>query len=173
MNRNPWIAAATSTVVALSAATYISIQSPVAANAQGQTLTTDSKPLVAETATGEKSFTIELADDPDERSTGLMFRKDMADDHGMLFVFEQTQPVSFWMKNTPMPLDLVFIGQDGKVRAVRKGEPFSEAAISPGDPVRFVLELKAGTPGMAGIAEGTELRHPAIEQASGRAGLDQ
>ncbi|MBS3649223.1 DUF192 domain-containing protein [Pseudaminobacter sp. 19-2017] len=167
MNRTPWMVAATSSVVALSAAAYLSLQAPLPASAQGQFLETDPTPLIAETSSGERRFTIEVADDPAERSTGLMFRKEMADDHGMLFVFEQTQPLSFWMKNTPMRLDLIFVGQDGKVRAVRQGEPFSEAAISPREPVRFVLELKAGTAEKTGIVDGTELRHPLIDRASG------
>lgn len=136
---------------------------PAHSENQGQTLPTDPVRLIAETRSGEKSFSIEVADDASERSTGLMFRETMADDHGMLFVFEQTQPVGFWMKNTPMPLDLVFVGEDGIVRAIRQGEPFSEALITPGKPARFVLELKAGTAAKAGIVEGTDLRHPAID----------
>ncbi len=139
------------------------------ATGQGQTLPTDPVPLTAETASGERSFTIEVADEVDERSTGLMFRQTMADDHGMLFVFEQTQPVGFWMKNTPMPLDLVFIGPDGVVRAIGQGEPQSEAVISPNAPVRFVLELKAGTAAKAGIVEGTDLHHPVIDTPAGTA----
>ncbi len=94
-----------------------------------------------------------------------MFRENMADDHGMLFVFDGERDVSFWMKNTPMPLDLVFVGQDGKIRAIKRGEPQSEAIISPGKPVRFVLELKAGTTAKDGIEDGDLLRHPAIAHA--------
>jgi len=71
------------------------------------------------------------------------------------------------MKNTPMPLDLIFIGQDGKIRAIKKGEPQSEAIISSGLPVRFVLEFKAGTAAKNGIEYGDLLRHPAIGTASG------
>lgn len=124
------------------------------------------EPLIAETDEGERSFTIEIADDPGERSRGLMFRQEMDEDHGMLFVFEESQPVGFWMKNTPLPLDLVFIGQDGKVRAIERGEPFSEAPITPGEPVQFVLELNAGTAAEAGIENGDLIRHPAISQAA-------
>jgi uncharacterized membrane protein (UPF0127 family) len=91
----------------------------------------------------------------------------MADDHGMLFVFEIQQQVSFWMQNTPMPLDLIFVGQDGKIRAVKHGEPQSQAIISPGVPVRFVLELKAGTAAKYGIGYGDLLRHPAVGTVSG------
>src|SRR5690606_4833386 len=100
-----------------------------------------------------------------ERAAGLMFRESMKDDHGMLFIFGQTQIAGFWMKNTPMPLDLIFIGPDGRVKAILPGEPFSEAPISPQVPVRFVLELKRGTAERQGIAVGDLLRHPAMAVA--------
>jgi uncharacterized membrane protein (UPF0127 family) len=82
----------------------------------------------------------------------------------MLFVFDDQQEVGFWMKNTPMPLDLIFISKNGTVTAIRKGEPFSEALITPGEPVRFVLELKAGTAAKNGLARGDKVRHRAIDQ---------
>jgi uncharacterized protein len=136
---------------------------------QAMMLPVDQAPLVAQTADGERSFTIEIADDPGERARGLMFRTDMPDDRGMLFVFETTQPVAFWMKNTPMPLDMVFIEPDGTIASIQKGEPFSEATVSTLTPVRFVLELKHGTAAKRGLREGDRLRHPAI-QAAGSAG---
>ena len=136
---------------------------------QGQPmiLPVDPAPLTVETATGTHGFTIEVADTPAARSAGLMFRTDMDDDHGMLFVFERTQRLSFWMKDTPMPLDLVFIGEDGRVVAIRWGEPFSLASIAPLTPSRFVLELKAGTAQKAGIREGDRVRHPRIDEVAG------
>ncbi|MBL8583275.1 MAG: DUF192 domain-containing protein, partial [Rhizobiaceae bacterium] len=130
-------------------------------------LPVDPQPLVVQTGGGARSFTIEIADDGDERSRGLMFRETMDDDRGMLFVFEEQKPVAFWMKNTPMPLDLVFIDEGGTVRSILPGEPFSEAVISPGTPVRFVLELKAGTAARTGIRVGDRLTHPAIAAAAG------
>jgi uncharacterized membrane protein (UPF0127 family) len=144
-----------------------SLQTTVAAEEQAMELPVHPEPLVAETDEGARSFTIEIADDPGERSRGLMFRQEMDNDHGMLFVFEESQPVGFWMRNTPLPLDLVFIGQDGKVRAIERGEPFSEAPIAPGESVQFVLELNAGTAAEAGIENGDLIRHPAISQAAG------
>lgn len=146
---------------------YTSLPFASASSGQAMRLPVDPVPLVVETAQGERNFTIEVADDLSERSKGLMFRETMDDDHGMLFVFEQTQPVGFWMKNTPMPLDLLFIGQDGRVKSIQAGEPFSEALISPDEPVRFVLEFKAGTSEKAGIRDGDLLRHPAINEAPG------
>ena len=133
---------------------------------QHMVLPTDPDPLVVETAEGERSFTIEIAAEDGERAAGLMFRTEMLDSHGMLFVFPSTRRVGFWMKNTPMPLDLVFIGEDGLIRAIMPGEPFSQASISPPDPVRFVLEIKAGMAQRAGIEVGDRVRHPAIQAAA-------
>jgi len=130
-------------------------------------LPVDPAPLTIETAGGERRFSIEIADDDRERSAGLMFRTEMRDDHGMLFVFEQTRRLAFWMKNTPMPLDLVFIGADGRIVAILKGEPFSIAPIAPEAPARFVLELKAGTAEKTGIADGDRVRHPRIDRVAG------
>ncbi len=136
-------------------------QSSIAAS-QAMRLPVDPAPLVVTTSTGEHAFQIEIADDSSERSAGLMFRETMDDDHGMLFVFEQSRPVSFWMRNTPMPLDLVFIDANGAVRDILPGEPFSETPIGPAAPVKFVLELKRGMADMAGIKPGDAVRHPAI-----------
>lgn len=142
---------------------------PAAAIAQTQAmkLPIDPVPLVVETSGGKKSFRIEIAATPMDRSMGLMYRTDLADDQSMLFVFEQTIPVSFWMKNTPLPLDLLFIDQHGKIRDIKQGEPYSEAMIAPREAVRFVLELKAGTAEKNGIRVGDMLRHPAIARVSG------
>lgn len=122
-------------------------------------------PLVIETAAGKQKFTVEIADDSSERERGLMFRRSMGDGHGMLFVFPGEGEIAFWMKNTPMPLDMVFIDADGRIKAIKHGEPFSEANVSPGAPVQFVLELKAGTAQKAGVAVGDLVRHPALEGA--------
>ncbi len=153
--------------VIVAAGAFFYFQQPSAADGRAMILPVDPTPLVAVTKGGERSFSIEVADTEAEREAGLMFREDMAGDHGMLFVFEAERDVNFWMKNTPMPLDLIFVGQDGRVRAVKQGEPQSEAIISPGEPVRFVLELKAGTAVRDGIADGDLLRHPAIGTAPG------
>jgi uncharacterized membrane protein (UPF0127 family) len=166
-NIRSWLIAVGVLVIAVAAVAYVLRPEPIAANSQAMILPTDPIPLLVDTASGVKSFTIEVADDVDERTAGLMFRETMDDDHGMLFVFPQTQPVGFWMKNTPMPLDLLFIGQDGEIKAIKPGEPFSEALIAPDEPVRFVLEFKQGTSSAAGIAAGDKVRHPAVNEAPG------
>lgn len=159
--------------LALAFAAVLSAFTPPAAGhasaqeGQPMILPVDPAPLMVETAGGARPFTVEVADDDRERSAGLMFRTEMDDDHGMLFVFEQTRRLAFWMKNTPMPLDLVFIGADGRVVAVLAGEPFSVAPIAPEAPARFVLELKAGTAEKTGIAGGDRVRHPRIDRIAG------
>jgi len=144
-----------------------SASGPAFADGRAMILPVDKVELVAETPDSERKFTIEIADEAMEQQRGLMFRESMADNHGMLFVFGMTRESSFWMENTPMALDLVFIGDDGKVRAVLKGQPFSRASISPGVPVRFVLELKDGMAAANGIVPGVRLRHPAIDAIAG------
>ncbi|MEX0955879.1 MAG: DUF192 domain-containing protein [Rhizobiaceae bacterium] len=130
-------------------------------------LPVDPAPLIAMTASGEQQFAIEVADDNTERSRGLMFRRDLPQRRGMLFVFEDTRRVAFWMKNTPLPLDLIFLGEDGRVLDILPGVPFSEAPIAPAGMVRFVLELHEGTAKAAGIDVGDRLRHPEIDAIAG------
>lgn len=153
------------------AAMMMALAIPAAsALAQGQPmlLPVDPDPLVAQTQAGERRFQIEIADTDLARARGLMFRRVMPDDRGMLFVFERSRPVSFWMSNTPLPLDLLFIDEAGVVRGIRQGVPFSEASIASPVPVRFVLELKAGTAQKTGITEGVRFSHPRIGAAPGR-----
>lgn len=167
MLRFVWVAAAMM-AVAVAASFAPSVRGvAVAQDGTAMILPVDPVTLLVETAKGERSFTIEVADTDSERSAGLMFRTEMADTHGMLFVFENTRRVAFWMKNTPMPLDLIFIGEDGRIAAIMPGEPFSTSPISPSASVRFVLELKAGTAQKAGIADGDRVRHPRIDRIAG------
>jgi uncharacterized membrane protein (UPF0127 family) len=148
-------------------AVYFYGLTPGSADGKVMILPVDPAPLVIETGSVKRTFSIEIADTSAEREAGLMFREEMADDHGMLFVFDESREVNFWMKNTPMPLDLVFVGQDGRIKAIKRGEPESEAIISPGQPVNFVLELKAGMAAKDGLKDGDLVRHPAIAKASG------
>lgn len=128
-------------------------------------LPVDGTPLTFEADGEVVSFQIEIADTEERRARGLMFRTDLPEDRGMLFVFEQTRPVGFWMKNTPLPLDLVFIDEEGTVIDILPGEPFSTASIAPDAPSRFVLELHQGTSDRVGLEPGTRLDHPAIAAA--------
>ena len=116
---------------------------------------------------GKESFTVEVADDGEERARGLMFRPEMAQSAGMLFVYDAPRQVQFWMKNTLIPLDMVFADPTGTVTRVHAGAvPGDLTPIDGGDGVQFVLEINAGLAGKLGIAPGAVLRHPAIPSAS-------
>ena len=161
-----------SVFIAFGMAMLVGLAAPVAGYADSKSskamiLPVDPAALIVETAAGEQRFTIEIAADDRQRAAGLMFRTEMDDDHGMLFVFERSRYLSFWMQNTPMPLDLVFIGADGRIVGILNGEPYSIAPIGPGVPAQFVLELKAGTAEKVGIANGDYVRHPRIDQVAG------
>jgi uncharacterized membrane protein (UPF0127 family) len=111
-------------------------------------------------------FHVEIADTPEEREHGLMDRKDMSDDHGMLFVFDDVAERIFWMKDTYMPLDIVFIGTDATIhRIVRSATPLSLQPLPSEGPVLHVLELKGGTADRLGIREGDVVRHKAFGNA--------
>jgi hypothetical protein len=117
---------------------------------------------VIETARGPHRFAIEIADTPDERAKGLMFRETMAADAGMLFDYGVDQNgVAFWMKNTPLPLDMIFIRADGTITQIAAHTtPFSLEPVPSVLPVRFVLEVNAGTAKRIGLKPGDRLRHP-------------
>lgn len=121
--------------------------------------------LLVETASSQFRFEVEVADDPSERAKGLMFRESLADNAGMLFLYPEPQEVEFWMKNTPLSLDMVFVRQDGTIaRIAERTTPFSEEMIASGEQVSAVLEVKGGMMRQLGIAVGDRLRHPAFKQ---------
>jgi uncharacterized protein len=116
--------------------------------------------LVIVTDTGRHEFEAEIADDSAEQSKGLMFRESMPANHGMLFDFGQSRMVQMWMKNTPMPLDMVFILADGTVaRIAERTVPYSLDVISSQEPVSFVLEIRAGVSKLIELKPGDRLEH--------------
>jgi len=115
------------------------------------------------TAKATHRFNIEIAADDATRAEGLMFRTSLAPDAGMLFDFKREQPVYFWMKNTYVSLDMIFVRADGTIARIAEAtKPLSEAIVPSGEAVRFVLEVPAGTARRLGIAAGDRLVHPAI-----------
>jgi uncharacterized protein len=107
------------------------------------------------TRTGVHAFSVELATNTAERAVGLMFRKELPEGRGMLFDFHDEQPVQFWMHNTYISLDMIFIAGDGRVvRVAENAKPMSDDLIPSGRPVRAVLEVIAGTARKFGIAAG-------------------
>ncbi len=122
--------------------------------------------LVVETPQAAHRFTIELAATPGERSRGLMFRRSMRPDHGMLFDFQTPQPVAFWMKNTPLPLDMLFIDATGTIVQIAADTvPFSETPVPSKQPIRAVLEVNAGVAEKLGITPGAKVLHPIFTNA--------
>jgi uncharacterized membrane protein (UPF0127 family) len=116
---------------------------------------------------GELRFSVEVVDDAAERAQGLMHRESLPRFGGMLFVYEAPQPVAFWMKNTLLPLDMLFFDGAGRLTRIKENaQPHDETAVVGGDAIRYVLEINAGLAAELGIDLGAELRHPALVQAA-------
>jgi len=119
--------------------------------------------LVLHTAGGPVRVAVEIVATPETRARGLMYRTSLSDDRGMLFVFPDEAVHDFWMKNTYIPLDLVFIGQGGRVVGVRAdATPLSTAPIGVGRPARYVLEVPGGYAARRGIAAGDQVELPPL-----------
>lgn len=115
---------------------------------------------VVKQAGGRYTFQIELARTPAQRQQGLMFRERLAPDAGMLFDYEKPQPVAMWMKNTYIPLDMIFINGEGIITHIStRAVPLSLQPISSKGPVRAVLEVNGGITDHLGISVGDEVRH--------------
>jgi uncharacterized membrane protein (UPF0127 family) len=111
--------------------------------------------------TGVHVFQVELAVNDAERAHGLMDRKELPEGRGMLFDFQREQDVAFWMKNTYIPLDMIFIRANGRIlRIAENTTPLSEQMIPSGGAVRAVLEVIGGTARKLGIAPGDRVAHP-------------
>ena len=119
------------------------------------------KTLEIASKSGVHVFAVEIADTDASREKGLMFRKSLPEGQGMLFDFHEEQPVGFWMQNTYIPLDMVFIRGDGRIlRIAENTEPLSTQLIPSGGPVRAVLEVTGGTTRKLGIAPGDRVASP-------------
>jgi uncharacterized membrane protein (UPF0127 family) len=134
---------------ALAASAMLVLAAP--ALAQG----TDLQTIEIATKGGTRTFAVELAVNDQERARGLMYRKELPEGRGMLFDFKEEQDVGFWMKNTYIPLDMIFIRADGTIRRIAANtEPLSERTVPSGGPVRYVLEVIGGTARKLGIEPG-------------------
>jgi uncharacterized protein len=119
------------------------------------------QPLEIVTKSGVQVFSVEMATTDQEKETGLMYRKELADGKGMLFDFSPEQQVSMWMKNTFISLDMIFIRADGRIlRIAENTEPQSTKIIPSGGLAKGVLEVIAGTARKYGIAPGDRVAHP-------------
>lgn len=134
------------------------------AGAAGRLAAAELQPLEIASKSGVHVFAVELASTPQEQATGLMFRRELPEGRGMLFDFHRDQPTSFWMKNTYIPLDMIFIRGDGRIlRIAENTVPLSETLVPSGGPVRAVLEVIAGTAKRLGIAPGDRVGHPIFD----------
>ena len=116
--------------------------------------------LTLETSTGEYRFNVEVVDTPESRAQGLMFRTELAEDAGMLFDFKEEREVSFWMQNTLIPLDMIFIGADGVVDTIHvNARPQDPTSIPSEVPVQFVLEIPGGRSVEIGLKPGDTVQH--------------
>lgn len=115
---------------------------------------------------GVAAFHVEVADTPDTRAYGLMNRKSMPFSAGMLFVYDKPQPVDFWMKNTLIPLDMLFFDATGTVERVHENAvPHDETPIPGGNAIQYVLEINGGVAAELGIGPGTQMQNPVIDQS--------
>lgn len=148
------VLAATSLVLLFGGIAPGSAQAPVAF---------EKSELTIEKGEGTHRFDVELAISPQQKARGLMFRREMAPDAGMLFIYDRDSVITMWMRNTYLPLDMLFIAADGRIAHIAaRTVPLSERTISSRARVRAVLELNAGTARRLGIAVGDRVIHPAF-----------
>ena len=111
-------------------------------------------PLTIKSKTKAHHFTVEVAATPEEQEKGLMFRRSLAGDRGMIFPYDPPQEVAFWMKNTLIPLDIIYIRSDGTIVRITKAEAMDLTPLPSGEPITGVLEIRAGRAAELGIQEG-------------------
>jgi len=111
---------------------------------------------------GGENFTVEVARTEAEKQLGLMYRKNLRKNRGMLFVYEQDRKLSFWMKNTKVPLSIAYIAKDGTIKEIYKMEPYSLRSIESTHYVRYALEVPQGTFERLGIGPGDTIELPEI-----------
>ncbi len=122
--------------------------------------------LEIDTASGPHVFKVEVMSTDAERERGLMYRRSLAEDHGMLFDFHTQQTVTFWMENTYIPLDMIFVAQDGRVVSIKHdAKPLDRSLIPSGAPTLGVLEVNAGVASAIGLKVGDVVKHPIFQDA--------
>lgn len=119
--------------------------------------------VVLHTSNGEVAFAIDLANTPASRAKGLMFVQNLPDNKGMLFDFAEEREVSFWMRNTFIPLDMIFVAADGTIKHIHaNARPHDQTGISSQFPVRFVLEIAGGRATEIGLEVGNKMSHSLV-----------
>lgn len=116
------------------------------------------QPVTLTTASGDHDYVLEIAASPEEQACGLMFREFMPKNVGMIFPFKPPRDTSFWMRNTPLPLDLIFVASNGRVISVGQGKPYSTDFIPAGGVTAHVIELNQGEAARIGLKKGDKIR---------------
>jgi uncharacterized protein len=125
----------------------------------------EKQPLTFTASSGSHAITVEVADTESTRSTGLMYRRSIGPDEGMLFIYDREQEITMWMKNTYISLDMIFVKRDGTISHIATNtEPFSENIIPSEGPAIAVIEMAAGSANRLGLRPGDKVRHPAFKQ---------
>ena len=135
-------------------------QQPNASATQPASTASNSRLPTTRVSIGSQSFNLEIAYRPEDQETGLMNRKSMADDHGMIFVFPAERNLTFWMKNTLIPLDIIYADRGGRVVSVKQMKPLDETGVPSDGPVMYAIELNAGAAARVGVKAGDQLAIP-------------
>jgi uncharacterized protein len=117
---------------------------------------------------GSKTYTLEVAADPESRARGLMRRDSMPADHGMIFVFPKAEKLGFWMKNTRIPLDIIYIDASAKIDSVKQMKPYDTSSVYAEGDVKYAIELNQGQAAEAGIAAGQAVEIPEVARNTSR-----
>ena len=117
-------------------------------------------PLTIRSANGVHRFTIEVARTPRQQEIGMMYRRSVAPDRGMIFPYDPPQSVAFWMQNTLIPLDMIFIRADGRIARIATAKPLDLTSVPSGEPVAAVLEIRGGRAAQLGIRPGDRVQWP-------------
>jgi len=151
--------------IALAVAVLFAVLGPVSACSGAADAPPSDPGRLAVVADGETHvFQVEIADDEDEQRRGLMFRRELADDAGMLFLYAEPRRAAMWMKNTFIPLDILFIREDGEiVRIHHMAEPHDLTALPSGEVVAAALEIRGGRAAELGIEEGDRVLHASLK----------
>ena len=151
------------TAVSLAAALSVA-----ACAAQPPSCPYDADYVAISASSGDHCFGVEIADSARERMRGLMYVRHMESDRGMLFLFDEPEEQSFWMKNTYISLDIIFIAPDGRIANIAaRTEPLSENSVPSVGPVTAVLEINGGLAEKLGLTAGDRVRHPALAAMTG------
>jgi uncharacterized membrane protein (UPF0127 family) len=118
--------------------------------------------MIIHSANGDHAFVLEMAESAEEQERGLMFRHSLAPNEGMLFPYSPPQPVSFWMRNTLIPLDMIFVRPDGKIGRISTARPLDETLVPSGEPITMVIEIRGGRAAELGIREGDSVSPPPL-----------